>query len=355
MPDMFDPCILHCDMDAFFASVEQRDRPALRGRPVVVGGHARRGVVAAASYEARRYGVRSAMPASRARRLCPDAIFVRPRHDHYREVSARIFEIFRAVSDRVEGLSLDEAFLDLGSLPIGEALARARAIKVRVSQQVGLTISVGVGTSKLVAKLASDYDKPDGLTVVSPDQVRAFLDPMPVRRMPGIGPESTARLNDAGIYTVGQLREAPLNWLQPILGQRAAAFRARAAGIDPRPVQAVRVRRSISQESTFDEDLHTFGTLASVIQTQAAACARRLAARDLYARSVHLKLRSAGFSTLTRSTVLGGFTRNERAIAAAALELARRWADFQPHLSVRLVGVGVSGLTQRPDPSALLL
>lgn len=342
-------------MDAFFASVEQRDRPELRGKAVIVGGDGRRGVVAAASYEARRYGVHSAMPAGRARRLCPHAVFVRPRHALYREVSGRIFEIFADFSPLVEGLSLDEAFIDMTEAARDEdVLVLARRLKRRISVELSLTASIGIGNSKLVAKLASSYDKPDGLTWIRPEQVQQFLDPQPVRRLPGVGPSTGGRLHDAGIFTIGQLRQAPLDWLAPVLGRQALGFRQRAAGIDERAVSSERTRRSISQESTFDRDLHDMGEIEEVIRQQASRCADRLLERGLYARSVHLKLRSGGFSTLTRSRTLAGFTRSSIRIAEAAGELANEWARYQSRIGVRLIGVGVSALASRPDPGQLL-
>ena len=348
-------CIFHCDMDAFFASIEQRERPELRGKAVVVGGDGRRGVVAAASYEARRFGVRSAMPASRARRLCPHAVFVRARHALYREVSSEIFEVFARHSRWVEGLSLDEAFIDMSeAAQSAGVVSLARNLKREISAQVGLTGSIGVGQTKLVAKLASAYDKPDGLTVVEPQSVQRFLDPLPVRRLPGVGPSTGSRLHDAGILTIGQLRRAPPEWLQPILGRQTDSFRARAAGVDPRDVSPHRARRSVSQESTFDRDLHELSEIENVIRGQAAKCSERLAERALYARTVHLKLRSGGFSTLTRSITLAGYTRAADPIAEAAVDLARAWARYQTRVGVRLIGVGVSGLTPKPDPGQLL-
>lgn len=342
-------------MDAFFASVEQRDQPELRGKAVIVGGDGRRGVVAAASYEARRYGVHSAMPAGRARRLCPHAVFVRPRHALYRDVSGRIFEIFTDFSTLVEGLSLDEAFIDMTEASCNaDVLVLARRLKRRISVELGLTASIGIGNSKLVAKLASAYDKPDGLTRIRPEQVQRFLDPQPVRRLPGVGPSTGARLQDAGILTIGQLRQAPLDWLMPVLGRKALEFRQRAAGIDERAVSSERTRRSISQESTFERDLHEMGEIEEVIRSQAARCAQRLADRGLYARSVHLKLRSGGFSTLTRSRTLVGYTRSSSRIAGAAIELVDEWARYQSRISVRLIGTGVAALESRPDPGQLL-
>lgn len=342
-------------MDAFFASVEQRDRPELRGQAVIVGGDGRRGVVAAASYEARRYGVHSAMPAGRARRLCPHAVFVCPRHSRYREVSAEIFSIFGEFSPRVEALSLDEAFIDMTDCSRGEdLLALARRLKRRISVELSLTASIGIGNSKLVAKLASAYDKPDGLTWVRPDQIQQFLDPQPVRRLPGVGPSTGARLHDAGILTIGQLRQAPLDWLSPVLGRQAPGFRQRAAGIDERAVSAERTRRSISQESTFDSDLREMAEIKAIIERQASRCAQRLIDRGLYAKSVHLKLRSGGFSTLTRSRTLPGFTHSPVRIAEAAIDLANEWARYQSRLGVRLIGVGVASLEASPDPGQLL-
>lgn len=347
--------VFHCDMDAFFASVEQRERPELRGKAVIVGGDGRRGVVAAASYEARRYGVHSAMPSGRARRLCPHAVFVRPRHSLYREVSSRIFGIFADFSELVEGLSLDEAYIDMTEAAHeDDVLALARRLKQRISVELSLTASIGIGNSKLVAKLASAYDKPDGLTWIRPEQVRQFLDPQPVRRLPGVGPSTGARLHDAGILTIGQLRQAPLDWLVPVLGRQAFGFRQRAAGIDERAVSAVRTRRSISQESTFESDLHDMREIVDIIEHQATRCAQRLSERGLYARSVHLKLRSGGFSTLTRSRTLAGYTRSSALIAEAAIEMATEWARYQSRVGVRLIGVGVAALEASPDPGQLL-
>ncbi|MDT8448984.1 MAG: DNA polymerase IV [Wenzhouxiangellaceae bacterium] len=347
-------CIFHVDMDAFFASVEQRDRPELRGHAVIVGGDGRRGVVAAASYEARRFGARSAMPVGRALRLCPQAVVVPPRHARYREISNAIFAILDEYAERVERLSIDEAFLDMTATADADVLAAARAIKRRISAGTGLTASIGIGESKLVAKLASAYDKPDGLTRIRPDETRRFLDPQPVRRLPGVGPATGARLNEAGILTIGQLRTAPPDLLDGILGRQAESFRARAAGIDPREVAADRPRRSISQESTFEEDLHGLDEITAVIRRQAAQCAERLTARGLYARAVHLKLRSGGFSTLTRSQTLAGFTRSPDEIARAATSMAEGWARYQARIGVRLIGVGVSALAEKPGPEELL-
>ncbi len=347
--------IYHVDMDAFFASVEQRDDPRLRGLPVIVGGDGRRGVVAAASYEARLSGVRSAMPAARARRLCPEAVFVAPRHAHYRAVSTILFEILHGWSDRVEGVSIDEAYLDMSAAVSDvDVVPNARALKRRISAEIGLTASIGIGSSKLVAKLASAYDKPDGLTWVRSGREREFLDPLPVAQLQGVGPATAARLHDAGILTIGQLRRTAPELLLPAFGRQVERFRARAAGIDEREVRGDRERRSISQESTFDADLVAMSDVEDVIRQQAAACAEKLRAKGLFARSVHLKLRSGGFSTLTRSRSLRGWTRSKDVIADTAIGLAQAWARYQSRISLRLVGVGVAQLEAAPASDELL-
>ncbi|MFU8831960.1 MAG: DNA polymerase IV [Wenzhouxiangella sp.] len=348
--------IIHIDMDAFFASVEQHDNPSLRGRPVMVGGGARRGVVAAASYEARQFGVRSAMPGSVARRLCPQGIFVPSRFARYREVSGQIFAVFHELTDHVEGLSLDEAFLDVSmQVQAGMTILDiGRELKRKIGHLTGLTASVGMAHNKLLAKLASDYDKPDGFVHVAPEEVRRFLDPLPVRRLWGIGPKSTGRLHDAGIFTVGQLRKSSSDVLSNLFGPSGPDLRLRAAGIDERPVKSSRVRRSISQETTFDRDLHEVESLTAVIIEQAQQVAATLVAKQLHARTVTLKLRSAGFSTITRSESLPGYTRDPKVIAEVASGLLTNWAGWRNAFAVRLIGVGVSGLVAHPEQADLI-
>ncbi len=343
-------------MDAFYASVEQRDHPELRGRPVMVGGGSSRGVVAAASYEARQFGVRSAMPGARARRLCPSGVFVAARFDRYREVSGEVFEIFRELGDRVERLSLDEAFIDVSDRVHGQGeslITIGRLLKQRVAGQTGLTASVGMAHNKLLAKIASDYDKPDGLVHVPVDGVQRFLDPLPIRRLWGIGPRTAERLHDIGVFTVGQLRRTSLDVLSGLFGDQALELIERAAGIDEREVTTERVRRSISQETTFSEDIHEIKALVTVMAGQADKVARRLADRGLYARTVTIKLRSSGFSTITRSQSLGGYTQCASTILTGARELLQDWAGWRRQFAVRLIGVGVSGLSGRPDEAEL--
>lgn len=348
--------VVHVDMDAFYASVEQFDRPDLRGRPVMVGGSSGRGVVAAASYEARQFGVRSAMPAARARKLCPHGVFLPARFERYREVSARVFSVFHSYTEAVEGLSLDEAYLDVSSLAFDEQglLALGRRIKAEVAERSGLTASVGMAGNKMLAKIASDYDKPDGLILITRDRVRSFLDPLPVRRLPGIGQRGAQRLNDAGILTVGQLRTTAPDLLQDLFGTHAFELLDRARGIDERPVRSGRLRRSISQESTLATDVHSLEELKPLIEQQAAEVADRLRRRSLVARTVILKLRSSGFSTITRSESLPGYTCSRQRIAETAWSLLRHWSQWRSGFSVRLIGVGVSGLSQIPDPASML-
>ncbi len=348
--------IIHVDMDAFFASVEQHDNPALRGRPVMVGGGSHRGVVAAASYEARQFGVRSAMPGMKARRLCPQGVFVKSRFARYREVSAEIFAIFRGYTDLVEGLSLDEAFLDVTeSTGQGMDLEQiGRALKREIGQVCGLTASVGMSHNKLLAKLASDYDKPDGFVLVLAEDTERFLDPLPIRRLPGIGPRSASKLHDAGIHTAGQLRKTAKDLLRELFGEHGAELARRAAGIDERPVKSSRVRRSISQENTFSQDHTSLETLRPVLMEQALQVADSLHRKNLYARTVTLKLRSSGFSTLTRSSSLEGYTRSAELIGRTALELLENWAEWRSAFAVRLVGVGVSSLEAQPALESVL-
>ncbi|MDH3545930.1 MAG: DNA polymerase IV, partial [Gammaproteobacteria bacterium] len=245
--------ILHVDMDAFYASIEQRDNPELRGKPVVVGGRSNRGVVAAASYEVREFGVRSAMPMAEATRRCPQLVRVAPRMSHYKAVSAEIFDIFRKFTPIVEGLSLDEAFLDVSaSLALhGSGTDIARRIKAIIYERTKLTASVGVAANKLVAKIASELDKPDGLVVVHPDACRKILDTLPVSVLPGIGRQTLGRLHAVGIHTLADLRRAPDRDLDPIFGRYTERTRQRASGIDDRPVSVDRAEKSISSEETY--------------------------------------------------------------------------------------------------------
>jgi DNA polymerase IV len=338
--------VLHVDMDAFYASVEQHDRPELAGRPVVVGGAGTRGVVAAASYEVRRFGVRSAMPMREALRRCPQAVVVSPRFKRYREISAQVFEVFREFTDRVEGLSLDEAFLDVtastGLHGSGEAMARE--IKRRILERTGLTASVGVSHNKLLAKLASEMAKPDGLTVIRPEEIAAMLDPLPVGRLFGVGPKTAARLEKEGILTLGQLRGAPESVLWPLFRRETRSFQDRAAGIDERPVVSDAPEKQISSEETFEADIRDHQEMQERLAQLADRTTARLRARQYKAGMVSIKVRRRDFETFTRQRSFNPPTQETRLIAQVAADLLDGWLLEQPRAAVRLLGVGVSDL-----------
>jgi DNA polymerase IV len=333
--------ILHVDMDAFYASIEQRDNPQLRGKPVVVGG-ATRGVVAAASYEVRKFGVRSAMPMRDALRRCPQLVRVPPRMSHYRAVSGQIFDVFREFTPEVEGLSLDEAFLDVtASLAIhGDGVDIARAIKRRIRRRTDLTASVGVAPNKLVAKIASDLDKPDGLVVVTDDRRGEVLDPLPVSVIPGIGPRTLARLTQVGVRTVGDLRRAPANAIEPIFGRYTDRMRERAAGIDDRPVVASREEQSISSEETYDTDLAEPARMERELLRLSETTAARLRRAGLRAGTLRIKIRRSDFVTCTRQKSLSPPVDGTDRIFRVGRELLRAWLDDNPGARVRLLGVG---------------
>jgi DNA polymerase-4 len=338
--------ILHVDMDAFYASVEQRDRPELRGQPVIVGGTTNRGVVAAASYEVRKFGVRSAMPIREALRRCPHAICVKPRMSVYRDVSHQVFAIFHDYTPVVEGLSLDEAFLDVtGSLALkGDAINIARGIKQRIRDTTQLGASVGVAPNKLVAKIASDLEKPDGLTVITHDNMHAVLDPLTVRRLPGLGRKLGERVEAAGIATLGELRRAPDAQLWPIFGRDSQRMRERAAGIDERPVMSEWDEKSISAEETFFSDLTDPARMQAEVLRLADRAGARMRAQNLATGCVQVKIRRADFTTFTRQKRFEPSTTDSRTIAKIAAELLSTWLAEQPRARVRLLGVGVNHL-----------
>lgn len=338
--------ILHVDMDAFYASVEQRNDPTLRGKPLVVGGGSNRGVVAAASYESRKFGIHSAMPMREALRRCPDLIRVAPRMSLYESVSDEIFAIFREFTPLVEGLSLDEAFLDVtDSVALfGSDIEIAQAIKRRIFESTALTSSIGVASNKLVAKIASDLDKPDGLVVVPVEDIRATLDPLPVRVIPGIGPKTRARLSAKNIETVADLRNAPDRDLEPIFGRFTQKTRDRASGIDARPVEPSRPDKSISAEETFDRDLNEKSEMDRQLLALAEKTASRIRARELVTGTVQVKIRQADFTTFTRQRALrppGNGTDQMYQIARALLH---QWLSEHPGAAIRLLGVGGSDL-----------
>jgi DNA polymerase-4 len=338
--------VLHVDMDAFYASVEERDRPELRGKPLIVGGTSGRGVVAAANYAVRRFGVRSAMPIREALRLCPAAICVRPRMARYREVSAQIFEIFREVTPLVEGLSLDEAFLDVTASRrlLGDPEAIAVEIRRRIRLACGLTASVGIAPNKLLAKIASDLNKPDGICRIGADNVRRILDPMPIQRLPGIGPKSLPAILAAGIRNFADLRAAGDAVLWPLFGKESKAMRDLAAGLDDRPVNADREERSISAERTFPQDIQGVRELNCELLRLIDRTASRLRAQGLVAGRVMIKIRRRDFTTETRQRSVGSRTQETARIAAVALQLLEEWLAVEPGVALRLLGVGAADL-----------
>lgn len=338
--------ILHVDMDAFYASVEQRDDPDLIGKAVVVGGGSKRGVVAAASYEARRFGIRSAMPMVEALRRCRDLHRVRPRMSHYKSVSDQIFAVFREFTPLVEGLSLDEAFLDVtASVTLfGSPERIAAAVKKAIRERTSLTASVGVAENKLVAKIASDLDKPDGLTVVWPADYAATLDPLPANVIPGIGHETQKRLDTAGIRTIRDLRSAPDQLLEPIFGRFTQKTRERASGIDNRPVVASRDEKSISAEETYDSDLTTPDEMDRELLRLTERTAARLRKHALAAGTVRLKVRQSDFKTFTRQQSVRPASDNTDQMYAIARALLHTWLAQNPGARIRLLGVGGSKL-----------
>jgi DNA polymerase-4 len=339
--------VLHLDMDAFYASVEQLHKPSLRGRPVVVGWLGPRGVVTTASYEARRYGVRSAMAMSEARRRCPQAVFLSPRFPAYTSISERVMEVLRRLSPAVEPISLDEAFVDLaaglsGGLDAESVAALAGRLKQDIRARTGLTASVGAGTSKLIAKIASDAGKPDGLVVVPPGGERALLDPLPVRALWGVGPATADRLLRAGVTTIGELAALPVERLVALLGSsRGRGLHELARGLDPRPVVADRELKSISVEDTFPIDLRDRTELVVELDGLSRRLAVRLRARERSGRTVILKVRLHDFTTIARSDTLAGPTDSETVIRDVARRLL---ASVDVTGGVRLLGVGMSSL-----------
>jgi DNA polymerase-4 len=336
--------IIHVDMDAFYASVEQRDDPALRGRPIAVGGSRERGVVAAASYEARKFGVHSAMPSVTARRKCPELVFVRPRFDVYREVSASIRAIFADYTPLIEPLSLDEAYLDVSEnlRGIPTATKIAKEIKLRIREELGLTASAGVSYCKMLAKIASDYRKPDGLHVITPEAGPDFVLDLPVGKFHGIGPATEARMKALGIATGADLRSKPLEFLQERFGKSGSYFWGISRGIDHRPVRPDRIRKSIGAEATFENDLTEFDDLRERLQPILDKVWSRMESTGAKGRTVTLKLKFSDFTQITRARSMPAPVADRDACEAIVLDLLR---DAYPlKLSVRLVGFTMSAL-----------
>jgi len=338
--------IIHVDMDAFYASVEQRDDPSLRGKPVVVAWKGARSVVCAASYEARKYGVRSAMPALRAERLCPDAVFVPPDFTRYKAVSRQVREIFHRQTDLVEPLSLDEAYLDVTEAKTGLALATdiARQVRDQIREETGLTASAGIAPNKFLAKIASDWRKPDGQFVIPPSRVEAFLLPLPVNRIPGVGKVAEGKLTALGIHTVGDLRLRPLEELQAHFGSFGQGLYKRARGIDERPVEPHQEVQSVSSEDTFAEDLALEALQPEIVRlAERTWAATRRTGR--VGRTVVLKLKTSQFRILTRSFTPDRAPASLHELTDIALALLQR-VDLPANTRYRLVGVGIAGFAE---------
>jgi DNA polymerase IV len=340
---MGDRCIAHVDMDAFYVAVELQRRPELRGRPVVVAGSGPRAVVTTASYGARRFGVFSATPAERARRLCPEAVFVVPDFEAYRDRSREVMEVLRAHVDRVEVVGLDEAYLDLSGFE--RPRAAARRVKAAVLESTGLGCSIGIGPSKLVAKVASDADKPDGFLALTQAEAQARFGDAAPGLIPGIGPKTVERLAARGVETLGALGATPerelVEWFGPRLGPQLGRL---ARFEDERPLETVRVAKSESRETTFDRDLRGLDALRPVLERLAAELCATLERQGRSGRTIGIKVRLADFTTLTRSRTVGEATNDRDVVRGLAWELLRELAPERP---VRLLGIRVAGLDER--------
>lgn len=340
------PDILLCDLDAFFASVEQHDHPEYLGKPVLVGGRPEeRGVVAACSYEARAYGIRSAMPVRQALQLCPHAVLVPAHHSRYQEISAHVFSIFERFTPEVEAVSIDEAYLAVAA---GTGTATAKRIREAVRQQVGLPVSVGVSCNKLLAKIACRLAKPDGLRTLWPEEVPAVLWPLPVGVLPDVGPKTQVKLSRLGIRTVRDLAAIPPEAMEALLGQPGLIICRYARGLDDRPVEVHRPTKSLSEETTFPADVNDAESVLSTLMGLAEELGYRLRGRGRKARTITLKLRFADFRTITRSLTLPRATDSDAVLYRSARDLFLRHQGKPPW---RLVGIGVSGLESAPQLS----
>ncbi len=342
--------ILHVDMDAFFASVEQLDHPEYRGKPLLVGGMGNRGVVSAASYEARKFGCRSAQPMAVAKRMCPQAIVVRGNYARYKQISRQIMEIFNRYTPLVEPLSIDEAFLDVTlSLPLfGPAETIAKSIRADIVRETGVTASIGVAPNKFLAKLASDMNKPDGLTVLDESNIAAVLPPLPIEKMWGVGPKTAERLRGMGVKTFGDISRMPIEMLKIRVGEDAERWQRLSRGEDHREVHTERDAKSIGQEQTFGENLTDPEAVRSVLLEECEDVATKLRRQNITARSVTVKIRYGNFQTITRRCTLERGTNVTIDFWHAARQLFDAWAvgSFQP---VRLIGVQAGHLSDGPE------
>jgi DNA polymerase-4 len=341
--------ILHVDMDAFFASVEQLDDPALRGRPVVVGGQSGRGVVAAASYEARQFGIHSAMPIFQARQRCRDLVIVPPRRKRYAQLSRKIMAILEAFSPLVEPISIDEAFMDISGCRRlhGDPPEIGRAVKKEIRDQLGLTCSVGIAPAKFMAKIASDMEKPDGLTIIPPGQVEGFIHQLPIHKVPGVGARAREQLGAMGIKTLGNIRSCPKHLLIRKMGKFGHRLIALANGRDDAKVTTVRETKSISTETTLSEDTADRNELRAHLLSQSQSVASEMRRKQLKGRTITLKVKTADFRLHSRSRTLSRPVQSADPVYRIAVELLN---DFPLAKPVRLIGVGASGLRPESEP-----
>ena len=342
--------VIHIDMDAFYASIEQRDFPEHKGKPLVVGGSSRRGVVAAASYEAREYGIRSAMPMQAALKRYPALIIARPRFDVYSKVSKEIMEIFRTYTDLVEPLSLDEAYLDVTRNKFNNPSATliAREIKDRIRNKTGLTASAGVSINKFLAKVASDMDKPDGLFVIKPAEAEKFISDLPVEKFHGVGSVTAKKMHELGIYTGRDLKETSRPELMRLFGKNGAYFYDISRGIDKRKVNPERIRKSFGKERTFEEDIDNLQELNEVIRNIAAMIWRDIDKYGIQGRTLTLKVKYADFQQITRSRTFNKYVDSEDLIVETATQLMR--AEFTEGNRIRLIGITLSKLGNDGEP-----
>ncbi|MEO8799726.1 MAG: DNA polymerase IV [Polyangiaceae bacterium] len=340
------PGILHIDMDAFYASVEVKDDPSLKGKPLVVGGRSRRGVVCAASYEARKFGVFSAMPMMRALSLCPHATIVPPRMDRYSEISSAVFAIFGRYTPLVEGLSIDEAFLDVRASQslFGDGASIARQIKDAIKRELDLPASAGVAPNKFIAKIASDFGKPDGLCVVEADNIAGFLSPLPVERMWGVGPKTAPKLHAMGLHTFADIARSEPHVLEALIGTWGLEIRALARGEDPRSVDPNREAKSVGAEETYEKDLFGQEAIEGTLLRHSARIAQRMLAAGLEARTVTVKLKYGDFSVISRRTTLPDPLSDTTSIYETAKSLLDR-CDLTR--GIRLTGVSLSSLVEK--------
>ena len=344
--------ILHIDMDAFYAAVELRDQPELKGLPVVVGGSPKgRGVIAASSYEARKYGIFSAMSSAQALRLCRDLVFIKPRMEHYAKISKQIRGIFHQYTSVIEPIAFDEAFLDVSGCEklFGDSVSIAKQIKQQINSETGLVASAGVAPNKFLAKVASDLEKPDGLTVVTPDGIQAFLDPLPIKRIWGVGKVTEEKFARMGIRTVADMRQLDIESMRAKFGINSEHFFRLARGLDTRPVVSDRHAKSISHETTFGRAIYSIENLVAWILELSDQVARRMRRYDIVGKTVNLKIRFGNFETITRAQTISGPSHCTRVLSEAAIELLQRTlapsGNDRIDRGIRLLGMGVSNLS----------